>query len=253
MRFAYVAALSCFAFLGTAVVIACSDDTGTTPGGGSTTSSSSTSTSSGSSSGQQPGDDDDDEDPTASDAGVTHAPDGCKLYSTELLKAGVAKSVPRGDVAGGGVAWETPEGAISEDGEFATVTLEEGQESAYLELSDYKIDLPDDKATWGVIVQLKRQSLDSGVEDVSINLVMDTEPPPTPKRFSKPWPRQIVGTHHYGARVDTWRTYLYPKNLRPTTFGPRLAARRMADVSGPVVAKVDSLKVQVWYCNADKL
>lgn len=252
MRFAFVAS-ACF-LIGTALFLACSDDTGGTSTSSSSTSSTGGSTSS-SSSGQSQGDDDEGE----VDSGIKVAPFGCKgdecciLHNTEYQKATVAQSLPRDGVAQGGVAWATPEGAVSEDGSFATVTLLDGEESAFLALNDYKFELPNDKATYGITVQLKRQSADGGVEDATIQVILDTTATPRTKIYKEVWPRQIVGTHHYGQEIDTWGTDLSPSHINKTTFGTRIAAKRKEGITGPVLARVDSLKIRISYCNADKL
>jgi hypothetical protein len=255
MRFAYFA-LTCVLSGTAAAFLACSgDDTGTTPGTSSSSSSTSSSSSSSSSSSGQTGDDDEEV-----DSGLKYAPPGCSnpgtpscclVHSTDYQKGAIAKSVPRDGVAGGGVAWATPEGAISEDGNFTTVTLEEGQESAYLALNDFKFDVPDDKATWGITVELKRQSIDGGVADATIEVLLDTAETPRNKVLKGTWPRLIVGTHHYGQEIDTWGTNLNPVNVRKTTFGTRIAAKRVEGITGPVFARVDTLKIRVSYCNAD--
>ena len=246
MRFAYVVAVACIAS-GTAVFLACSDDPPATPSGTSTSSSTSSTSSS---SGQPPGDDDDEPEV---DSGIKRAPNGCILHSTDYQKAGKAESLPRDGVSGGGVVWTTPEGAISEDGNFAIVSLEDGQESATLVLTDYKFDIPADKATYGITVQLKRQSLDAGIRDSAIEVILDTNEIPRSKFVGSDWPRVIVGTHHYGQEVDTWGTDLNPPNINRTAFGARISAKRNPGVTGPVLGRVDSVKIRVSYCNPDGL
>lgn len=243
MRFAYVVALASVV-TGTGVFLACSDDPLVTPGPGTSSSSSST-TGSGSSGQQVPGDDDDDT--GKEDGGPKRAPDNCLLECTEYQKAAIAKSVPRDGVPAGGVAWATPEGAISEDSNVATVTLEDGQESAALTLTDYKFAIPDDKNTWGITVQLKRQSADAGIRDSAIEVILDTKELSRSKFVAGDWPRKILGTHHYGQEVDTWGTDLSPKNLNVATFGAKVSVKRTPGVTGPVFGKVDSVKIRICY------
>ena len=253
MRFAFVAALSCI-LAGTAVFLACSSDTPANPPGTSTSSSSTSSSGSsgqGSSTTSSGGEQSDDDEPQ--DAGPKRGNNGCLIHCTDYQKGTTAVSETRADAPNGGVTWEVPEGAISVDGNFAKVTLNDGQESAYLKVDDYNFTLRDDQDPYGITVELTRQSVDSGIIDSTIEVILDTKETPRTKYLSpkNPWPRLIVGVHHYGQEIDTWGTTLGPKNVNAKTFGTRIAAKRMPGVTGPVTALVDALKIRVCYCNLD--
>jgi hypothetical protein len=232
MRVAFVAlALFFFSF---GVVAACSDETGTVTPQGS-------------------GDGGADASQGADDAGYDGpdpsmlSPTGCLLRSTDYLAGAKAENVPRTDITGA-VDWQNVEGALAEDGEFATVTLNDGQESAELKVSQFGINLPDHVETWGIEVELKRRAPEGGIEDSRVDLTIEGKEVGW-KYLKGPWPTKIVGTHHYGQKVDTWRVDLYPSDVNKATFAARLWVRKSPDAGpGPAVAQVDSLKVAVWYC-----
>lgn len=189
--------------------------------------------------------------PGEEDGKKRFSPTGCALRGTGLQVAKQGKSNPTSN--GGAAPWTNVEGAFSEDGQFASVTLEPGQESQQLFLWDYGFNLPltPKKAeVWGIVVQLKRRSLnDASVSDIEINLVIDGVQPQG-KRLAGEWPRGIVGTHDYGDRVETWMVDTKPEYFNDPNFATRLAIKRKADdaITGPQEAIVESIKVELWFC-----
>ena len=230
MRVAIFAALAVSA--SAAVIIACSDDTpatpGTSDGGGGNDGGTSAETS------------------APEDAGGNRAPTGCLLKTTDYTIGAKAENIPRTDITGA-VDWTDVDGALSEDGKFATVTLADGQESATLRVSDFGFQIPDTAETWGIEVVLKRRAPDGGVEDARIDVEIEGKPSRF-KYMKTPWPTSIVGTHAYGQAVDTWGVDLYPADVNKTTFAAKLTVKRTADAVGPVTAIVDSLKIAVHFC-----
>lgn len=196
--------------------------------------------------------------------GGTLSPDGkCIIYCSPYQKAGKIASVPRDGVANQ-VAWTNPEGALQQDANnVATVTLAEGQESQYLEVTSFDFkDIGDDKQTWGLQVELTRQSDDGGLGDAIIEVLVDGQQDRVrgkqlvAEKTGGPqgWPRVQIGTHHYGQAVDTWGVDLNPSDVRKDSFGARIAAKRLPGItSAPVVGTVDSLKVSVCSCVPNSL
>jgi hypothetical protein len=191
--------------------------------------------------------------------GGTLSTDGtCIIYCSPYQKAGTIASVPRDGVANQ-VAWENPQGALEQDSNnLAKVTLSEGQESQFLEVTNFDFSsIGDDKQTWGIQVELTRQSDDGGAGDALIEVIIDGKQDKVrPKVLTLPhdgglasWPRVQIGTHHYGQAVDTWGVDLNPVDVRKPTFGARIAAKRLPGItSAPVVASVDALRVSVCSC-----
>lgn len=217
------------------VFVACSDDTAVTPGG----------RTDGGEGGSQG-----DAGQGVTDAGPDgpRSNDGCLLKTTDYRSGAKAENVPRTDITGA-VDWTNVEGALSEDGKFATVTLNDGQESAELKVSQFGIKLPDTAETWGIEVELKRRAPDGGVEDARIDLAIEGKPDVKWKFLKGPWPTKIVGTHVYGQPVDTWGVDLYASDVNKDSFAARLWVKKAADAGpGPITATVDSMKVAVWYC-----
>lgn len=189
------------------------------------------------------------------DGGVT--PTGCSLIGTTAHVGKVAKSVVRDDKPDG-IPWTNPEGALDEDGQFASVVLDDGQESAELNISDFGFEIPASYETWGMVVQLKRQvTTDGGVIQSSyVNVGIDGKSPGF--KFDSAsfyWPTKIVGTHDYGAPIDTWLVDLFPSDINAKTFSAKLWAKKAPvtaegpnSVTGPVTATVEALRVIVWFC-----
>lgn len=197
--------------------------------------------------GDTPGPDEDPAD-AAYDGPVTE--DGCRLKTTDHRSGAKAENVARPD-APGAAAWKDVANALGEDGKSASVTLNDGQESQELRISDFGMNLPETVETWGIEVALKRQAPEGGVEDAQITLVVEghTAEEIDWKYVSGSWPTKIFGTHVYGQAIDTWKLNLFAADVNKKTFAARLWVKRTANAApGPVTAYVESMKVGVWYC-----
>jgi len=191
----------------------------------------------------------DEQDDVPIDAGVKLSPNGCPLKTTEPRSGKKAENLPRA----GATNWTNPAGALSEDGNFAQVTLADGQESAELRVSDFGLAVPANAETWGIVVELKRRTLTDGGFVQSGQVNVEIEGKTSNYKFDNPklyWPTRIIGRHGYGQEVDTWGVDLFPADVNRPTFAAKLWARRVPGqgVPGPVTATVESLKVAIWYC-----
>lgn len=183
---------------------------------------------------------------TSADAAIVISPDGCPLTSTGYTSGSKAENVARTDVTNT-AEWTDVANALEEDGMFASVTLGEGQESATLRVSDFKLAVPNDKETWGMEVELKRRAVDGGIEDSRIDVEIEGKTS-TFKYVNGPWPTTILGTHHYGQAIDTWGVDLFPADVNKPNFAAKISVKRAEGVTGPVIAVVESVKVAVHYC-----
>lgn len=184
---------------------------------------------------------------TQDTGGVEYAPSGCVLKTTDYVAGSKAESVPIPGVANT-ADWTNLNGALSEDGDFATVTMNDGQQSAELRVSEFGLKIPETAETWGIEVELKRRAPGGAVVDDKVDILIEGKPSKW-KYIATGWPTSIVGTHHYGQAIDTWGTDLYPADVNKPTFAARLTIKRAADAgAGPITAVVDSLKVAVHYC-----
>jgi hypothetical protein len=179
------------------------------------------------------------------------APNGCFIYATAMASGVTVENFP-----GAGLQnWTSLSGALKEDGQVASVVLDKGQESATLRVKGFGLSVPATAATWGIIVELKRQTLtaDGILQTSYVNVEIPNKP--TQNKFDADkffWPRSIIGTHPYGQEVDTWGVDLLPSDVTPAEFAAVLRVKRGTDnVAGPVTGTVDSLRVQVWYATGD--
>lgn len=183
------------------------------------------------------------------DGGVT--PTGCTLIGTDAHAGKKAVSVPRTENPNG-IAWTNPEGALDVDGNVASVTIDDGQESAMLEITDFGFEIPAGYETWGMVLQLKRQTTTTGgvVQTAYVNVGIDGKTPGY--KYDNDnfyWPTSIMGTHDYGQPIDTWGVDLYPADINASTFAAKLWVKKgTKSVAGPVTATVEALRVIVWVC-----
>jgi len=180
---------------------------------------------------------------------------GCPVKSDGPRSGTTAASVPRAGATG--IAWGSPENARSIDGQFARATLDLGQTSEHLRITDFGFTIPAAARIKGVEVELKRQAADTGIIDGytpagvpdGIKLWLDGRPSDRPKSLAATWPRTIVGTHHYGQAVDTWGDDLTPELVGKPGFGVEIYAQRKQDAgAGPIEATVESMRVTIFYC-----
>jgi len=158
-----------------------------------------------------------------------------------------AASIPRAGATG--IAWATPEDARDRDSQFARATLDLGQSSEHLRITDFGFAIPASATIKGVEVELRRQAGDTGIGDGNIELWLDGAPSDRPKFLATAWPRVIVGTHHYGQAVDTWGNDLTPDLVGKPGFGVEIYAVRQEDAgSAALEARVESMRVTIFYC-----
>lgn len=180
---------------------------------------------------------------------------GCPVKSDGPRSGATAASVPRAGATG--IAWASPENARSVDGQFARATLDLGQTSEHLRITDFGFTLPAAARIKGVEVEFKRQAADTGIIDGytndgrpdGIKLWLDGRPSDRPKSLAATWPRTIVGTHHYGQAVDTWGDDLTPELVGRPGFGVEIYALHKQDAgAGPIEATIESMRITIFYC-----
>lgn len=171
---------------------------------------------------------------------------GCRTKSAGPQPAKVATSVARG--TGAAVAWTNPPDGLEDDEKFASADLGAQETTDELRVTGFGFNLPDNARIVGVEAQLKRISPgDGGAYDGEVNLIVPNKTT-RGKFLSTPWPRVIVGTHHYGASDDTWDANLTPADINDPGFGASVWAKRGADFT-QTTALVDSLRILVYYCS----
>lgn len=174
---------------------------------------------------------------------------GCLVKRDGPRAGSVAANVMRNGAASN-VEWSIPENARVADGQFARATLDTDQTSALLRITQFGFQVPATARVLGIEVQFKRQASDTGIGDGNIELWLDGAASDRPKFLATAWPRLIVGTHHYGQATDPWGNDLTPALVGRPGFGVEIFARRLADAgTGPLEARIDSMRVTVFYCD----
>ncbi len=194
-----------------------------------------------------PGDDAATDDPHDPHDPLNGVDAGCPVRSDGPRAGQIAASVPRAGAAG--IAWARPESARDLDGQLARVTLDLGQSSEHLRITDFGFAIPASATIKGVEVEFKRQAGDTGIGDGNVELWLDGAPSDRPKFVATSWPRVIVGTHHYGQAVDTWGNDLTAALVGKPGFGVEVYAVRQGDAGGAAIeARVESMRMTIFYC-----
>jgi hypothetical protein len=177
--------------------------------------------------------------------------------STPLDAAPDGSSSSSNDDGGGGSSSGNPPGPLG-PGDPAQIILSDGQESSFLRVSGYGIQLDAGVETWGIVVELQRRTLTDGgyLQTSDVNLEIANKTPQYKYDIeSFYWPRPIVGTHDYGQEIDTWGIDLVPGDVTPSTFAAKLAVKKAGNFDGgapgPITGIVQALKVAVWFADGD--
>ena len=104
---------------------------------------------------------------------------GCPVKADGPRAGKTAASVPRAGVTG--IAWSAPDNARDLDGKLARATLDLGQSSEHLRITDFGFAIPASATIKGVEVELQRQAGDTGIGDGNIELWLDGTPSDRPK------------------------------------------------------------------------
>ncbi len=104
---------------------------------------------------------------------------GCPVKVDGPRAGKIAASIPRAGATG--IAWATPENARDRDGQLAHATLDLGQSSEHLRITDFGFAIPGSATIKGVEVELRRQASDTGIGDGNIELWLDGAPSERPK------------------------------------------------------------------------
>lgn len=187
--------------------------------------------------------------PGAEDAGVL-GDGGCPVVKVGPFSGKVAVNVTRDGIPAA-VAWETPDNARESDLQFTKITLDDGQESQLLRITNFGISsVPSNAEIQGFSVEMKRQSESGGIMDGLIELTYGgNRVSGRPKYFETPWPRTQLGTHNYGQAIDRWGNDVFPNDVKSPEFGVEIWTKRNPDAgAGAVSGVIDSLRITVYYC-----
>ncbi|WP_224248531.1 hypothetical protein [Hyalangium gracile] len=152
----------------------------------------------------------------------------------------------------GTVAWSQPSSVSLDDGVATTATLRRGDVTEALVLKGWGFNLPPYAAIRGIRVDVKRSA--SVEEAVMDHLVMLDSPVSqySNRPSSEPWSAS-PGIATYGGPNDLWQTSeLSPTIINDPSFGVILSARH-SGTGGPVEARVDSVRVTIFYTDASRV
>lgn len=173
---------------------------------------------------------------TVYSAGSWTANDTCSDGSTGWLLFQTAANV-----AGGDTAWTDTANALDDDGDYASVTLNDGDLSDYLTLTNpASMDIPTDATITAVHFRIKREDTSNDVEDFEIKAVKASSRVGNNLAVGGAWPA-TAATQDYGGTLlgTTWT---------PTDFGTNFGLSiQIVDTD----AGADTGRVYVAWCKVD--
>ncbi len=148
----------------------------------------------------------------------------------------------------GTVDWSNPGNAVSDDNVYATVALNNGETSHYLEATSFGFAIPADATINGIKVAIGRFSSGASapyIRDSVVSLLKGGSVVGTNKAFTlSDWPTS-EGVATYGTPTNLWGTTWTPAEINATNFGVALAVNNSNASS--LTANVDYVTVTVTY------
>jgi hypothetical protein len=153
--------------------------------------------------------------------------------------------------------WTNPEQAITADSNYAYVNLNYGNESDFLIIRGFDLDIPSNANILGLEVKIIRYS-NFTVRDRAVFMVVGDEIVSDSLATNTNW-SLIPGTATYGSNTTQWRNSSDPDylgewdtdDLNSPEFGIAIAVKPIT-IAGPVFAFIDSVYLTVYYDLKDK-
>ena len=172
------------------------------------------------------------------------------LVSASALTAGPNNAGTGTDVTYGDTAWSNPGNIVAVGTPYATVTLSPGDDSHYLQATNYSFNIPAGATINGIQVVINRsggQSLGYGFRDQAVYLVKNNvvQTSGNNKATGTTWPTSFT-TATYGSANDLWGLSWAPVDINNANFGVALSAHSNLIVSTKT-ATVDYMQITVTY------
>ncbi|WP_313342820.1 VWA domain-containing protein, partial [Sedimentibacter sp.] len=163
--------------------------------------------------------------------------------------AEAAKYPGTGSPAGSGTNWNNSGRIVSNDNNYASVSLSSSGTSRYLKGSNYGFNIPDGATIDGIEVIIGRYSstgiLGGRIRDSEVKLVKNGDVQAANKAATTTdWPNG-EGAARYGDSNDLWNTSWTPADINNNNFGVVLSVRNNADYER--TAYVDYMQIKVYY------
>jgi hypothetical protein len=148
----------------------------------------------------------------------------------------------------GTVAWTNPGNAFSDNGTYASRSLD-GQTSNYLRCLNYGFTIPGGATIVGIVVNVERKSnstANGGSRDAAMRLVKTGAIQATDRSSATTYPTMDTVEAHGGA-TDLWGDTWTPADINAANFGAALASTKPSGAGAAHTVTVDHMQIQVFY------
>jgi hypothetical protein len=142
--------------------------------------------------------------------------------------------------------WQIPQRALAVDALGAGCVLQQGEESHYLILADFRFEIPEGQGVLGAVAELLRRGTfgDDRAADAEVRLVVNGQIVGDDRSLGGDWPLSFAWSTHGGAS-DTWGLTLTPAIVNSPDFGIAIRAKDVP--AGDVVAAlIDAARLTVY-------
>jgi len=151
---------------------------------------------------------------------------------------------------GGNPNWINPDRAETNNGQFATSTIDDNQLTDGLACIQYGFAIPAGATVFGIIVKLERRtSATAGVSptrDSLMRIVKGGVAEPADRATTTNYTTADVIEDH-GTAADLWGTTWTPAEINDPNFGAGFAAFKNGTTGGTVTVSVDHMQIEVHY------
>lgn len=141
----------------------------------------------------------------------------------------------------------------SNDTNYATVSLNDSQESYYLKATNLGLDIPAGATINGIIAEVERNAATAGrIEDTRVRIIKaDGTIGATERAIAGTWGNSDF-TQTYGTSSDEWGEtgYWTESTIEDADFGLAFAAIKSSTAGGAITASVDFIRITVHYTTA---
>ncbi len=141
--------------------------------------------------------------------------------------------------------WEHLEGMYSDTTNQATCSLQPGQNSDNIILSNFNFSIPEGAAIKGVLITLERQGGTMGFIDKTVKLVVAGQAAGNNYALNDYW-RTDITRINYGSETNTWGLTLKPSDVNSPDFGVMLQVAN-SDMGSESTAQYGFVRISVNY------
>ncbi len=145
--------------------------------------------------------------------------------------------------------WEHPEGMYSDTTNTASCSLEPGQNSDNIILSNFNFSIPEGATIKGLKITLEKQGGTMGFTDKTVKLVVNGQPVGNNFAYNDYW-RTETSRAIYGSETNLWGLKLSASDVNSPAFGIMLQVAN-SDMGSTSAAQVGFVRVTVIYSTSN--